>query len=235
MGKIGYIQVNSKTQNVDGQISKLKGVFKVFVDNMCLQSTDHLQRLQHVQRLQRPQHIQRPQLKAMLDFICAGDIVVITELDQLSKKKKELIKIMKDIQRKGATFEVLNLSTFRGIENDNLRGLINNLIIELYKYQDYQEDSEKKQLKERQVKGIRIAKKQGKFKGGKPKYEFDSPILQQAFKLYLEGETEGRIEKITGINRRTFRRYREKYDVYRKSNEQAKNKKQECKKEIADY
>lgn len=212
MEKIGYIQVNSKTKNVDGQIKKLKGAFKVFVDNMCVQSTDHLQR---VQRLQRPQHIQRPQLNAMLDFICAGDIVVITELDQLSKKKKELIKIMKDIQRKGATFEVLNLPTFRGIENDNLRGLINNLIIELYKYQDYQEENEKKRVKERQAKGIDIAKKQGKFKGGKPKYDFDSPKLQQAFKLYLEGETENSIEKVTGVNRRTFRRYREKYNVYR--------------------
>lgn len=235
MGKIGYIQVNSNTQNVDGQIKKLKGVIKVFVDNMCVQSTDHLQRLQHVQRLQRPQQIQRPQLNAMLDFICTGDIIVITELDQLSRKKKELIKIMKDIQRKGATLEVLNLPTFKEIENDNLRGLINNLMIELYKYQDFQEGNEKKRIKNRRAKGIEIAKKQGKFKGGKPKYEFDSLILQQAFKLYLEGETEGRIEKITGINRRTFRRYREKYHIYRKSNEKQKNKKQECKTEIADY
>ncbi|WP_368661272.1 recombinase family protein (plasmid) [Bacillus cereus] len=215
MGKIGYIQVNSNTQNVDGHIKKLKGVIKVYVDNMFVQSTDHLQRLQHVQRLQRPQHIQRPQLNAMLDFICTGDIIVITELDQLSRKKKELIKIMKDIQRKGATLEVLNLPTFKEIENDNLRGLINNLMIELYKYQDYQEENEKKRIKNRQAKGIGIAKKQGKFKGGKPKYEFDSPILQQAFKLYLEGETEKYVEEVTGINKRTFRRYREKYNVYR--------------------
>ncbi|PGU51786.1 recombinase family protein [Bacillus cereus] len=215
MGKIGYIQVNSNTQNVDGQIKKLKGVIKVFVDNMCVQSTGHLQRLQHVQRLQRPQQIQRPQLNAMLDFVCTGDIIVVTELDQLSRKKKELIKIMKDIQRKGATLEVLNLPTFKEIENDNLRGLINNVMIELYKYQDFQEENEKKRIKNRQAKGIGIAKKQGKFKGGKPKYEFDSPILQQAFKLYLEGETEKHVEEVTGINKRTFRRYREKYNVYR--------------------
>ncbi|OQR53183.1 recombinase family protein [Bacillus sp. CDB3] len=206
MGKTGYIRVNSKTQSLDGQIKKLKDVSKMFIDNMCVQSTEHLQ---------RPQHIQRPQLNAMLDFICEGDIVVVTELDQLSRKKKELIKIMNVIQSKGATLEVLNLPTFSGRENDNLRGLITNLIIELYKYQDYQDENEKKQIKERQTKGISIAKKQGKFKGGKPKYEFDSPKLQQAFKLYLEGETENHIEKVTGINRRTFRRYREKYNVYR--------------------
>jgi DNA invertase Pin-like site-specific DNA recombinase len=210
MERIGYIRVNSKTQNVDGQIKKLKGVSKVFVDNTSGQTRE---RLQH---LQRPvQHLQRPQLNAMMDFICAGDIVVITELDQLSRKNKKLIQIMKYILKKGATLEVLNIPRCKGIEDENLRKLINNLIIELYRYQDYQDESEKQRVKERQAKGIGIAKQQGKFKGGKPKYEFDSPKLQQAFKLYLEGETENCIEKVTGINRRTFRRYREKYNVYR--------------------
>ncbi|NUC20425.1 recombinase family protein (plasmid) [Bacillus mycoides] len=203
MERIGYIRVNSKTQNVDRQIKTLKDVSKMFVDNMSGQSIERLQ------------HIQRPQLKAMMDFICVGDIVVITELDQLSRKKKDLIKIMNDIQRKGATLEVLNLPTFRGIGDDNLRGLVNNLIIELYRYQDYQDESKNQRVKERHAKGIGIAKNQGKFKGGKPKYEFDNPTLQQAFKLYLEGETENCIEKVTGINRRTFRRYREKYNIYR--------------------
>lgn len=217
MKRIGYVQVNSKTQNIDDQIKQLKNVSKIFVDNMSAQSTESLQ---HVQRLQRPQHLQRLELTAMLDFICAGDIVVVTELDQLSNRKKDLIKILNAIQKKGATLEILNLPTFRGIENDNLRGLITNFIIEIYKYQVYQDESEKKIIKERQAKGIGIAKKQGKFKGGKPKYEFDSPILQQAFKLYLEGETEKYIEEDTGINRRTFRRYREKYHIYRKSDKE---------------
>lgn len=214
MKRIGYVQISSKAQNFDEQFEALKGVSKLFVDNMSGHTTE---RLQH---LQRPQHLQRSQLKAMLDFICEKDIVVITELHQLSSKNKELIKIMKDILRKGATLEVLNIPQCKGIEDVNLRELINNLIIEIYRYQDYQDESEKQRVKERQVKGITIAKKQGKFKGGKPKYEFDSPNLQQAFKLYLEGETEKHIEEVTGINRRTFRRYREKYHIYRKSDKE---------------
>ncbi|PFX44586.1 Pin-related site-specific recombinase/DNA invertase [Bacillus pseudomycoides] len=200
MARIGYIRVCSKTQNVDRQIEALKGVDKMFVDKMGGQSMDGPQRLQ---------------IKAMLDFICEGDIVVITELEQLSRKNKDLIKIMSAIQRKGATLEVLNLPSFRGIEDENFRRLINNLIIELYKYEDDQDESKRQRIKKKQAQGIGIAKKQGKFKGGKPKYEYDDPKLQQAFKLYLEGETENHIEKVTGINRRTFRRYREKYNVYR--------------------
>ncbi|PEN08630.1 recombinase family protein [Bacillus pseudomycoides] len=202
MAIIGYARKSSDTQNIDRQIEALKDVSKMFVDKMSGQS------------------IERPQLKAMLNFIREGDIVVITELDQLSRKNKNLIKIMNDIQRKEATLEVLNLPSFRGITDENLRRLINNLIIELYIYQDYQDESERQRIKEKQAQGIDIAKKQGKFKGGKPKYEYDDPKLQQAFELYLKGETENYIEKVTDINRRTFRRYREKYNIYRKSDEE---------------
>lgn len=196
MARIGYARISSKTQNVDRQIEALKGVSKLFIDKMSGQS------------------IERPQLKAMLDFIREGDIVVITELDRLGRNNGDLTKVMNDIQRKGATLEVLNLPSLRGIEDANLRRLINNLIIELYKYQA---ESERQRIKERQAQGIILAKEQGKFKGGTPKYKSDDPKLQHAFKLYLEGETENHIEKLTGINRRTFRRYREKYNIYRKN------------------
>lgn len=49
-----------------------------------------------------------------------------------------------------------------GIEDENLRRLINNLVIELYKYQA---ESERKRIKERQAQGIEIAKKKENSKG----------------------------------------------------------------------
>ena len=51
--------------------------------------------------------------------------------------------------------------------NENLRRLINSLVIELYKYQA---ESERKKIKERQAQGIEIAKKKGKFKGRQLKF-----------------------------------------------------------------
>ncbi|NSQ56250.1 recombinase family protein, partial [Enterococcus faecalis] len=39
--------------------------------------------------------------------------------------------------------------------------------------------------------------------------------LQHAFDLYQEGLTEKEIERKTGINRTTFRRYRQKYGITR--------------------
>lgn len=100
----------------------------------------------------------------------------------------------------------------KGISDDNLRRLINNLIIEIYKYQA---EADRMRIRERQAQGIEIAKREGRYKGGKLKFSFDDPKLQHAFKLYQDGETENRIEEITGINRRTFRRYRERYGITR--------------------
>ena len=70
-------------------------------------------------------------------------------------------------------------------------------------------------IKERQAQGIAIAKQRGRFKGRKKKYSFEDEGLQHAFDLYQQGLTEKEIERKTGINRTTFRRYRQKYNVVR--------------------
>lgn len=194
MAKIGYARVSSKEQNLDRQLEALQDVSKVFSDKASGQSTE------------------RPQLQDMLTYLREGDIVVVTELDRLGRNNKELTELMNQIQQKGATLEVLNLPSMTGIEDDNLRRLINNLMIELYKYQA---ESERKRIRERQAQGIAIAKQRGRFKGRKKKYSFKDEGLQHAFDLYQQGLTEKEIERKTGINRTTLRRYRQKYNVVR--------------------
>ena len=128
----------------------------------------------------------------------------------LSLHNIELTELMNQIQIKGATLEVLNLPSMTGIEDENLRRLINSLVIELYKYQA---ESERKKIKERQAQGIEIAKKKGKFKGRQLKFKENDPRLQHAFDLFLNGLSDKEVEEQTGINRRTFRRYRARYNV----------------------
>lgn len=108
MSRIGYARVSSKEQHLDRQLKALQDVSKVFSDKISGQSTE------------------RPQLKALLDYIREGDIVVVTELDRLGRNNKDLTAIMNHIQQKGATLEVLNLPSMTGIEDENLRRLINN-------------------------------------------------------------------------------------------------------------
>lgn len=197
MAKIGYARVSSKEQNLDRQLEALQGVSvtRVFSDKASGQTAD------------------RPQLKAMLDYIRDGDIVVVTELDRLGRNNKDLTDIMNEIQQKGATLEALNLPSMSGIQDENLRRLINNLVVELYKYQA---ESERKRIKERQAQGIELAKKKGRYVGRKSKFQKDDPLLQRAFKLYQSKEyTLKEIESHTKIPVSTFKRYLKKYDIKR--------------------
>ncbi|EAG8522779.1 recombinase family protein, partial [Listeria monocytogenes] len=110
--KVGYARVSSKTQNLNRQIEKLNSekVEKIFSEKMQGDQTE------------------RPALNEMLEFIREGDIVTVTELDRLARDNKLLTNLIAAIHKKGATLDVLNLPTLKGIEDNNLRLLINNLI-----------------------------------------------------------------------------------------------------------
>ena len=193
MAKIGYARVSSKEQHLDRQLAALKDVDKLFTDKLSGANTN------------------RPELQKMLAYIREGDIVMVTELDRLGRNNHDLTKIMNSIQNKGATLDVLNLPSMTGIADPNLRQLMTNLIIELYKYQD---ESERKRIIERQQQGIALAKRQGKYHGRKPQYAKDDPRLQHAFKLYQAGMSDVDVARNTGIKRTTFIRYRKKFDVH---------------------
>lgn len=195
--RIGYVRISDKDQNSERQIKVLKDedCFKIFHDNLSGKDT------------------KRPELHNMLDFIREGDVVVVSELDRLGRNNKDLTDIMNAIKNKGATVEFLNLPTLKGIEDDNLRLLINNLMIEIYKYQAEQE---RKDILARQKAGIKIAKKNGKYKGKQLKYSKDDKQLNHAFNLFKDGHSDKEVEKMTGINERTFRRYRKRVNIYRK-------------------
>lgn len=196
MAKIGYARVSTREQNLDRQIEALQNikVDKLFCDKISGATT------------------KRPELQKMLNYIRDDDVVVVTELDRLGRNNNDLTKIMGSIKAKGATLDILNFPSLRGIEDPNLRQLMNNLILELYKYQA---ESERKRIKERQRQGIDIAKAEGRYHGRKPKFNKDSPQLKHAFKLYQSGMTDTAVSKLTGINRITFKRYRIKYGIER--------------------
>lgn len=199
MARIGYARVSSIGQNLDRQLELLSVCDKIFTDKAS------------------GKDMNREGFQALMNFIREGDIVVVTELKRLGRNNKELTDTMNEIQRKKATLEVLDLPTLSGITDDNLRRLLNNLIIELYKYQA---EEERRYIRETQRQGIELAKAKGKYKGGQRKFKENDPRLQHAFQLFLAGSTDKEVEGKTGINRRTFRRYRQRYNIYRKKEEQ---------------
>ena len=195
MNKIGYARVSSLDQNIDRQIQVLEEqTTKIFTDKESGTSR------------------KRQGLKELLDYVRTDDIVVVTELDRLSRNNEHLTEIMGIIQSKGATLEVLNFPSLLGIKDDNLRKLLNNLILEIIKYQA---QAERDRIRERQRQGIELAKKRGRYKGRKPLFKREDKKLIHAFDLYLGGKTDKEVEEMTGIHRVTLRRYRLKYKIKR--------------------
>ncbi|MFW3587135.1 recombinase family protein [Vagococcus fluvialis] len=160
MTKIGYARVSSREQKLERQFELLERseVKKIFSDKLSGKDNN------------------RPQLKEMLNYIREDDIIVVSELDRLGRNNKEITSIMNQIQDKGATLEILNLPSLNGIQDDNLRRLLNNLIIELFKYTA---ENERKQIRERQRQGIELAKEKGKYKGRPLAYSADSNNKQK--------------------------------------------------------
>lgn len=166
MTKIGYARVSTRDQNLERQLTTLSqaGVDKIFQEKISGKDT------------------QRPQLQAMLRYIRDDDEVVVLSLDRLGRNSKDLTDIIEQIRQTGATLNVLNLPSFAGIEDDNLRNLITNIIVELYKYMAQEE---RETIKERQRQGIELAKQQGRYKGHQREYAPNSPNRQKRY-VYKE-------------------------------------------------
>ena len=67
-------------------IAKELGVEKVFVEKASGKNTD------------------RPQLKAMLEFLRDGDVLIIESISRLSRSTKDLLEIVEQLQKKNVTF-----------------------------------------------------------------------------------------------------------------------------------
>ncbi|MDU3152673.1 MAG: recombinase family protein [Anaerococcus hydrogenalis] len=194
MAKIGYARVSSTGQNLARQIELLKhaGAEKIFMEKQSGAEISN-----------------RPELNNLLNYIREQDVVIVVELDRLGRKAKDLDYIINTIQNKGASLQILNLPTTQ-TQDPNLNRLLNNLILELYKYIA---ETERQKIKERQKQGIELAKQQGKYTGRKKKYNKNSPQLVQAFKLLDKGYSIRKSAESTGINYQTLRNY---IKLYRK-------------------
>lgn len=198
--KIGYARVSSNDQNLDRQISALKkaGVNKIFEEKVS------------------GKNIERSELKKMLSYVHDDDVVTILSLDRLGRNSQDLTEVIDQIRRKGAVLDVLDLPTFAGVEDKNLRALLTNLVLEIYKYTA---EEERRKILSRQRQGIEIAKKKGIYKGRKREY---SPSGSKRF-LYngvvnglKNGQSIAQISREIGIERIQVYRIR---DYARKIND----------------
>jgi DNA invertase Pin-like site-specific DNA recombinase len=133
MAIVGYARVSSRDQNLDVQLQQLSHCDKLLQEKQSGLDGD------------------RPQLRACLEYVRDGDVLVITRLDRLARSTLHLCQIAAELERKGVNLQVLDqnidTSTATGRLLFNMLGAISQFETEI--------------RAERQLEGILRAKERG--------------------------------------------------------------------------
>ena len=92
--KIGYIRVSTQEQNTVRQEDLMErlGVELVYMDKMSGKARD------------------RPALQTMMDFVRAGDTVVVESISRLARNTRDLLELIEQLREKGVEFSVAERS-----------------------------------------------------------------------------------------------------------------------------
>ncbi|PPC93078.1 MAG: resolvase [Methylotenera sp.] len=90
---VGYARVSTVGQSLENQLEALKqaGCTKIFEERASGKSADA-----------------REQLKAVLEFVRQGDVLVITKLDRLARSMGDLAEISKKLKTKGVGLKAID-------------------------------------------------------------------------------------------------------------------------------
>lgn len=141
--RLAYIRVSTIEQNEQRQVEAMQkyDIEKWFTEKVSAKDTN------------------RPKLRELLDFAREGDTIHIHDFSRLARSTKDLLDIVEYLTEKGVTLvsnkENIDTSTPTGKLMLTMIGAIN--------------EFERCNLLERQREGIAIAKREGRYKGGKQK------------------------------------------------------------------
>lgn len=176
---VGYVRVSSIDQNVDRQLEGIR-LDKLFTDKASGGSTN------------------RPQLKAMLEFVREGDVVVVHSMDRLARNLFDLRNIVKTLTDLGVSVEFIKENLVFTGEDSSMAVLLMNVMGAVAEF-------ERSLIRERQREGIELAKKKGMYKGRKRALT-DSQIKDLKVEA-LAGGNKTKLATKYGICRETLYQY----------------------------
>ena len=140
--RVAYARVSSLEQNAIRQLDGID-VDKRFTDRASGKDTN------------------RPQLRAALDYLREGDVLVVHSMDRLARNLDDLRRIVSDLTGRGVAVEfVKEHLTFTSDEN----AMSKLLLSVMGAFAEF----ERALIRERQREGIALAKRAGVYKGRKP-------------------------------------------------------------------
>lgn len=182
--KLGYVRVSTVEQNEERQLETMKkyGVEKVFSEKVSAKDT------------------RRPKLQEMMEFARDGDTIYIHDFSRLARNTQDLLNIVETLNAKGIHL----VSSKENIDTSTATGkLLLTVIAAIAQF-------ERENLKERQMEGIKIAKKKGLYKGRKP-VKVDN--FEQHYTRWKNREvSKSQLARELGISRQTLYTLIEKYE-----------------------
>lgn len=177
--KIGYARVSTKDQEAHLQRDALTevGCERIFEEKASGAQRD------------------RPELKAALEYLRAGDVLVVWKLDRLARSLRQLIETVEDLQERGIGF----VSITEGIDTTSPGGkLVFHVFGALAEF-------EREMIAERTKAGLKAAKDRGR-KLGRPAALSEDQI-KMARSMKASGDLSmPQIAKQLGVSRATLYR-----------------------------
>ena len=177
--RVGYIRVSTTHQNTDRQEDSLEhmNVEKLFIEKASGKDR------------------RRPQLKALMDFVQEGDVVVVHELSRMARSVVDLYDIAKELNEKGVSLESLK-------EDIDLTSATGKLTFGIMAVMA---QFERDLLLERQREGIAAAKARGKRWGRENIYGTDERQVHDVFTRYHAKKMSfDEASKALGMKKSTF-------------------------------
>lgn len=186
--KYGYARVSTHWQASDGnsleaQIESLNaaGADKIYMDEYSGRTT------------------KRPQLDELLSVISSGDELIVSKLDRMARSVIEGSELIKRLQEKKITVNVLNIGC---MDNSPTGRLITNVMLSFAEF-------ERDMIIERTQEGKNAAKRNNPdFKDGRP-CKFSDEQMELALEL-LEKHSYKEVSNMTGISKSTLQRAKNK-------------------------
>lgn len=187
----GYARVSTEEQNLLRQIERLESAGCQVI----------------YQEKTTGAHTNRPELQRMLGELQPSDVVIVHELDRISRSTRDLLNLVDIITEKGASLKSLSESWLDTTSDNPYNEFLLTVMAGVAQL-------ERKMLRKRQKEGIDLAKRLGKYRGRIPKYTDKHLGMRHALSLYATREqhqmTVQEICEITGVSRSAL--YRELAD-----------------------
>jgi DNA invertase Pin-like site-specific DNA recombinase len=171
MTKVGYARASSIEQSLDVQIAALKAA-----------NCDVIRS----EKRSGASTAGRDELRTILDFIRAGDVLMVTRIDRLARSIGDLQDIVRELKAKGATLK----ATEQPIDTSSAAGKAFLDMLGVFA------EFETNLRRERQMEGISAAKLRGVYKGRPPSID-----VAKVTALKAEGLGATEIAKRLGVGR----------------------------------